>query len=164
MTITKQFLTDAAERVAATAAEAFAGAVVVSGAFNLSIAKAAATAAVIAGFSAVKAAAAAFVGNKDSASLVPAVGAPARAEPWRCPPPEQVTSSSGTGATVYVNTSTPDTPPPASSPAVPTPAKKASPVKKSPTASKATGKKPERPAHVPSTGDVKPPYRERSGR
>lgn len=75
--MSKQFVIDAVERVVVTFIEAVVGVLILSGTLDLSTGKKALTAGVIAALSAVKALGAKFIGNKDSASLVSAVAAPA---------------------------------------------------------------------------------------
>lgn len=76
---TKKWFIDTAERVVATFGEAALGLYILAGPanlFTLDFAKGAAAAGVIAAAAVVKAALASAVGNKESASLVPAVPAP----------------------------------------------------------------------------------------
>lgn len=77
----RRFLIDAAERVAFTFLEAFAGAIVLAGALDLSTAKAALIAGVTAAAAVVKSLAAKFVGRKDSAAMLPADSPPERQVP-----------------------------------------------------------------------------------
>jgi hypothetical protein len=64
-------LKDAAERVVATFIEAFAGVLILGDQLNLSTAQAAGTAGLIAALTVVKSTAASFIGNKNSASVLP---------------------------------------------------------------------------------------------
>lgn len=74
---TRRFLIDAAERVGWTFAEAAAGTVVGSTVLNFSVARAAAISGMVAVAALVKVTAAARLGRKDSAALLPASVDPA---------------------------------------------------------------------------------------
>jgi len=67
----KRFLRDAGERVLATFLEAAAGSVILSGALNLDVAKAAGLAGVLAALTVVKSLLARFLGDRESASVLP---------------------------------------------------------------------------------------------
>lgn len=81
--MTRRFLIDAAERVAATFVEAFAGAVVLAAALDLSMLESAALAGTIAAAATVKAAAASFLGSRDSAAALPATVDPSAGDQRR---------------------------------------------------------------------------------
>lgn len=73
MMFTKTFLLDAGERVVATFVEAAVGSVILAGALNLDVAKAAGLAGTLAALTVIKSLAAKFLGDKQTAAALPLV-------------------------------------------------------------------------------------------